>query len=109
MYIEKTKICRPDRRVGFYTLNYVIGIDKINDMVAYALKEGFIEQGGAWYTVNDVQAIKTTGEIRPKLKEDGTVLKFQGRANLVKFFKENTEAYQEMNDFILNKMIEVKQ
>ena len=108
MYIEKTKICKPDRRVGFYTLNYTNGVDKINDMVLYALKEGFIVQGGAWYTINDISELKKTGEIKPKLNEDGTELKFQGRSNLVKYFKENKKAYDEMNKFLLQKTTEVK-
>lgn len=108
MSIEKTKVCRPNRRTGFYTLNYITGIDKINDLTDLCLKQGIIEQGGAWFTINDWNKLVETGELTPKLNEDGTIMKFQGRSKLVQFLKEDTNIASELNNTLLKILNEEK-
>lgn len=108
MSIEKTKVCRPDRRTGFYTLNYREGIDKVNDLVDLCIKQGIIEQAGAWYTVNNWTKLIETGEVVPALQQDGEIMKFQGRSKLVEFFKENEELSKELNDTLLKLLNEEK-
>lgn len=108
MSIEKTKVCRPDRRTGFYTLNYKIGIDKINDLIDLCMKQGIIEQGGAWYTVNNWIKLIETGEVEPALKEDGEIMKFQGRTKLVQYFKDNEELAKQINETLLKLLNEDK-
>lgn len=79
--ILKTKICRPDRKLGFYTLKYLTGIDWINDLIDVAMKYYIISQSGAWYYLLD-----DSGE---------PIDKFQGRIKL--YNKLNSD-----NDFTNN-------
>lgn len=88
--IEKSKVCRSDRRLGFYTLNYMEGIDYINDMIDVLLQMGAIVQNGSYFTLCNLE----TGEVL--VDEDGKELKVQGKTNLYTFFKENPDFYEEM-------------
>ena len=72
----KSKVCRPDRKVGFYTLKYLEGIDYVSDAVDVAIKLGLVMQGGAWFSLVDIE----TGEILGK---------YQGKSKLVEYLKEN--------------------
>lgn len=85
--IEKSKVCRSDRRLGYYTLNYLEGIDYINDMVDVLLQTGYIVQNGSYFTLLDAE----TGEVL--CDEDGKEIKVQGRTNLYKRLKEDSELY----------------
>lgn len=76
----KSKVCRLDRKIGFYTLKYIDGIDYISDAVDVGIKVGAVNQTGAWFTLIDV----STGEIQEK---------FQGKAKLVDYLKINDEVY----------------
>lgn len=86
--IEKSKVCRSDRRLGYYTLNYLQGIDYINDMIDVLLQLGGIIQAGSYFTLADIG----TGEILTD--EEGKDIKIQGRSNLYKKLKENPELYE---------------
>lgn len=96
--IAKTKVCKPDRRVGFYTLNYDNGIDKVADTVEVALKYGIIQQTGAWFSIIDIE----TGEIISD--DEGEVIKLQGKPNVIEYLKENeylfTEIYNKIKSLI---------
>lgn len=97
--IAKSKTCRSDRRTGFYTLNYISGIDSVNDTIDVALQSGIISQAGSYFSILN----KETGEYKETLQEwwgeyDATnvknnniPMKYQGRAGLVKSLKENNE------------------
>lgn len=85
--IEKSKVCRSDRRLGYYTLNYLEGIDYINDMVDVLLQTGYIVQNGSYFTLVDAE----TGEVL--CDEDGKEIKVQGRTNLYKRLKEDSKLY----------------
>jgi recombination protein RecA len=98
IHIAKTKVCKPDRRVGFYTLNYDNGIDIIADTVEVALKYGIIQQAGAWFSIIDIE----TGEI---MEDDtGELIKLQGKPNVIEYLKENeylfTEIYNKIKSLI---------
>jgi recombination protein RecA len=89
--LVKSKVCRPDRKVGFYTLKYLEGIDYVSDAVDVAIKMGLVMQGGAWFSLVDIE----TGEI---------LNKFQGKSKLVDYLKENdnyTDFYSKL-DKLLN-------
>lgn len=88
--ITKTKTCRPDRRVGFYTLRYSSGIDVITDTIETALKYGIIQQAGAWFTFVDID----TGEII--CDEDNEVIKIQGKPNVIEYLKDNPNLLEEV-------------
>lgn len=81
----KSKVSRPDRRLGTYTLVYTEGIDAIGDTIDVAIELGYIIKGGAWLRVVDTE----TGEI-------SDTLKFQGRSRMIQYYRDNPDAYQEM-------------
>lgn len=94
--IAKTKVCKPDRRVGFYTLNYNHGIDVIADTVETALRYGIIQQAGSWFNFVDID----TGEIISD--DEGEVIKLQGKPNVNEYLEDN----QYLLDEITNKLNE---
>ncbi len=83
--LTKSKICRADRKVGFYTLRYLDGIDYISDAIDVGIKLGVLNQAGAWFYLVDLES----GEI---LKDE----KFQGKYNLIKYYQDNREAYDRL-------------
>lgn len=88
--LVKSKVCRPDRKVGFYTLRYLEGIDYVSDAVDVAIKMGLVMQGGAWFSLVDIE----TGEI---------LSKFQGKSKLVDYLKENdnyTDFYSKLEKLL---------
>ena len=75
--IVKSKICRNDRKTGFYTLNYLIGIDWLSDLIDVALKYEVVTQSGSWFSAFD---------------ENGVFLdKFQGKLKLAERVKSDAE------------------
>lgn len=90
--VAKTKVCKPDRRVGYYTLNYETGIDKIADTIEVALKYGVIFQAGAWFNFVDIE----TGEIITD--EEGEVIKIQGKPNLIEYLQNDPHLYNEISE-----------
>lgn len=92
--IAKTKVCKPDRRVGFYTLRYDTGIDKVADTVEVALKYGIINQAGAWFTFVDID----TGEIISD--DEGEQIKLQGKPNLIEYLEDNQYLLEEITEKI---------
>lgn len=98
MEIAKTKVCKPNRRLGYYTLKYTSGIDLVADTVTMALRFGFILQAGAWFTFMDPE----TGEII--CDEDDNDLKFQGLARLLEFLRTDEYMLAELNESLLAKI-----
>lgn len=97
--IEKTKVCKPDRKNGSYTLNYSLGVDKYMDLVEVALKYGLIVQTGAWYTImQDME----NGE--PLSDAEGNLLKFNGKSKLIEFLKEEWELYNCLEQMLLEQI-----
>ena len=96
--IAKTKICKPDRRIGFYTLNYTYGIDVLNDTVELAIKYGIINKAGAWFTFVDIE----TGEFITD--DEDEIIKLQGKANVLEYLQENEHLFEEISSK-LNQLI----
>ena len=92
--IAKTKVCKPDRRVGFYTLRYDTGIDIITDTVEVALKYGIIQQAGSWFNFIDLD----TGEIIAD--DEGEIIKLQGKPNLIEYLIDNKYLLDEIDNKI---------
>jgi len=88
--IIKTKVCKPNRRIGHYTLNYLKGIDAIADTIELALRFQYIVQAGAWFTFMDPE----TGEII--CDEDGNDLKFQGMSKLLAYLQSDEIMLEEL-------------
>lgn len=100
-HVYKTKTCRPDRRLGFYTLVYTKGIEALSDTIDCAIEFGMINQRGAWFDLIDTE----TGELL--IDENGEMLKFQGRERLISYFKENEQAYKDLFEKVSKKIEEV--
>ena len=69
MSMTKNKSCPPTRRTGFYTINYDYGVDYLKDLVELAIKYGFIEKAGAWFSIINPE----TGEQIEKLQGQASV------------------------------------
>lgn len=91
--LVKSKVCKLDRKVGFYTLKYLTGIDYISDIIDLAIKAGIVNAAGAWYSILD-----ENGNVA---QNEGTDLKFQGRAKLHAFLSENDDWADEINEQVL--------
>lgn len=89
VYLEKSKVCPPDRKVGFYTLRYMTGIDYISDMIDVAILSDVIQQRGAWFFVIDSE----TGEV---MKHKENELRFQGKPKLAEYLKSHNDLYKEI-------------
>ena len=90
--ILKTKVDKPDRKTGFYTLMYDYGVDEISDLIEVAIKYGIINKAGAWFTFVDIE----TGEI--VCDEEGKDIKVQGQANVAKLLRENDVLLEELKE-----------
>ncbi len=94
IHIAKTKVCEPDRRTGFYTLNYDYGIDAVADLVDTAILYGLIRQAGAWFTfVNG-----DTGEVI--MTEEEKPLQIQGQANVIEYLKLNETFRDKLGEWV---------
>jgi len=89
----KSKVCKLDRKISFYMLRYLDGIDYISDIIDLAVRYNYIKVSGAWYTLIDPE----TGEI---CQMNGKDLKFQGKAALRDFLSQNKEWLEELNDLV---------
>ena len=85
IHVLKTKVCKPNRKLGFYTLTYDKGILPLNDIIDIAISTDVIHQSGAWFTFID----KDTGEVLCNTDEDGNLseIKVQGQAKLIPFLE----------------------
>ena len=87
----KNKATLPDRRVSKYSISYDCGIDGYNDTFEMAVVYGIIDKAGAWYAILDAD-----GNIVSE--EDGTLLKFQGKANAMAYLKSHESTYLNILD-----------
>lgn len=93
IFIEKTKVCKWDRKLGFTNLSYDRGIDLIQDTVECALYFGLIDNStqGSFKLINP-----DTGEI---LKDDeGNELKIRGKKNIKPYFEEHPQFFKQLYD-----------
>lgn len=91
--LVKSKVCNLDRKVGFYTLNYMRGIDYLSDIIDLSIKADLINAAGAWFSILDED-----GEVA---QNEGIPLKFQGRAKLYAFLSEHEDWTEELNERVL--------
>ena len=82
--IIKNKVNRSDRKNGFYSLNYITGIDYVSDTIDLALKYKLISQAGAWYEITD------------QIVEGG--MKLQGKKSVKTALISNPEIYEVLNE-----------
>lgn len=97
-YLQKSKVCRSDRRLGYVHLNYLKGIDLLWDLIDVATVLGFIDnsvQGSFKFIDPD------TGEII--CDESGEPVKIRGRKNIKPYFLEHPDFWKRL----YNKVYEV--
>lgn len=92
--IQKTKIFKPDRRVGFYTLNYDYGVDVVADLLPLAVEYGLIKKAGSWFSIIN----QTTGQV--ELDENGNEIKLQGQVNMMQYIREHEYLLEYIYEFI---------
>ena len=96
--IKKTKVDKPDRKTGYYTLSYDIGIDVVADLIEVGLKFDVIDKSGAWFTIIDTD----TGEVMTD--EEGNMLKFQGLAKLTDYIRNDEILLESLENLIYEKL-----
>lgn len=91
--MEKNKSCPPNRRTGFYTINYEYGVDYLKDLVELAIKYGVIEKAGAWFSI-----------INPDTGEQ--IVKLQGQANVNAYLEDedNEETLTLIENYVDSKI-----
>jgi len=97
--IVKTKVCKPNRRIGQYTLKYDSGADVLGDTVFMAIKFDFIVQSGSWFNIMD----PSTGDI---LSDGENDLKFQGKPKLLEYLRQDDEIFGEILEAVNEKLQE---
>lgn len=93
--LDKSKVCPPDRKVGFYTLNYINGVDFISDLFDVAVYQGIVQQGGAWYSLIDIE----TGEV---MTDNNEPIKIQGRGKFIDTLKEDKNMFEYVENALKN-------
>ena len=88
MQIVKTKVCKPDRLKGDYSLLYESGVDALHDLIDLSISYGLINKSGAWFTFVEPE----TGEL--VMDVNGDNVKLQGELNVRKYLLENEELTQ---------------
>lgn len=85
IHVVKTKVCKPDRKLGFYTLTYEKGIIPLVDIIDIAITRDVIHKAGAWFTFVDID----TGELvcRKNEDEEDVEVKVQGQNNILPFLE----------------------
>lgn len=82
--VLKSKVSKPNRKGGSYTLTYDDGINALYDLIDLGIQLDVIHKSGGWFTfIVD----KESGEIFCRQDEDGNLeeVKVQGQANLIPF------------------------
>lgn len=82
--IDKVKSCKPDRLMGYYTINYYEGIDYISDLITLCLEKELIIQKGAFFSFIDdngevIDKVQGKPKIKPYLLEHKEVLELYNK------------------------------
>lgn len=84
----KTKFCRPNRHVGYYTINYEYGIDYTTDLIEQAIFFNIVNKSGAWFSIIDPE----TGEV---LQD-----KVQGQSKLAKCLENDMGLLEKVENLV---------
>lgn len=93
--IVKTKVDKPDRKLGYYTLMYDYGIDEIADLIEVGIKLGIINKAGAWFNFVDIE----TGEV--VTDEEGKEIKLQGQSKVAELLRSDEILLDELREQIM--------
>lgn len=102
MSILKTKVCKPDRKSGSYTLTYTDGIVPLVDTIEIAIFYDVIHKTGGWFKFVNPNG----GEILTRIDENGdeNEIKVNGQPKLIAFLQEEENAYirEMIENFVIN-------
>lgn len=95
--VVKTKVCKPDRKLGYYTLNYTTGIDAVNDTITVATQYGLLQKEGSWFTF--------LNEDKTPMEDDGgKIIKMQGQGRVNIFLNDHPEVFEQLKDRVQKEM-----
>lgn len=99
MYVLKTKTCKWDRKLAYYHLNYVKGVDVIADTIDVATHLGYIDNStqGTFKLVDP-----ETGEVTTDA--NGEPIKIRGKKNVATYFKEHMDDWKVLYDKLYDKL-----
>lgn len=92
----KSKVCKQDRKIGSYLIDYNKGVNAELDLIELALAVNIIVGSGAWYYIVNME----TGEYLKNEKDED--LKFKGKKSLISFLKEDKEVFRYVEECINN-------
>ena len=96
--VLKTKTCRWDRKLSYYSLNYRKGVDILQDTIDMAIYFGLIDNSvqGSFKILN--------ADGTPKLDENGNEIKIRGKKNLKPYFEDHKEEWKTLYDICYDKI-----
>lgn len=96
--VLKTKVCKWDRKLGYMHLNYIRGVDILEDTIDVATHFGYITGSGAWYNLVNPE----TGEIMTD--SEGKEIKLNGRKKLRAYLEEHKDIWNKLYTSIYDKL-----
>ena len=96
--VLKTKTCRWDRKLSYYSLNYRKGVDILQDTIDMAIYFGLIDNS----VQGSFKILNVDGT--PKLDDNGNEIKIRGKKNLKPYFEEHKEEWKKLYDICYDKI-----
>lgn len=96
--VLKTKTCRWDRKLSYYSLNYRKGVDILQDTIDMAIYFNLIDNS----TQGSYKILNNDGT--PKLDESGNEIKIRGKKNLKPYFEEHKDEWKSLYDICYDKI-----
>lgn len=84
--VVKNKVAPPLKEAK-YTIKYGVGLDKIQELLDYAVEYGIVKKGGSWYSYNDTSLGQGSAAV-VKILEDNIELKEEIESKLKKLMKD---------------------
>jgi recombination protein RecA len=90
--VLKTKVCKWDRKIGYMHLNYVDGVDYLEDTIDVATHFGYIDNSvqGSYNLINT-----ETGEV---------ITKIRGRKNIKPYLLEHKDVWNKLHKNVYDKL-----
>jgi recombination protein RecA len=95
--VSKNKVGIPFKEAMF-PLIYGKGVDRIYEIVELACLAGVVTQAGAWFSYRD--------EKDQVIERGGITYKWQGKANLTEFVRQNPAFYMELDEILRGAKVE---
>ena len=98
-FVQKTKVCKWDRKLGRMHINYTTGVDILQDTIEVATHFGFIDNSvQGTFKIIDID----TG--MPMLDANGAEIKIRGKKNVKPYFQDHPEQWKKLYDAVYEKI-----